>query len=134
PIAHHNLSIRVKNFTGSAVSTGTAANIASNELMDWRRGWDSHPDRALKTKNLRHSRFLTIRQIRQKTEGEARIEHAACCLQKIAYTRRSRCLTPLGRSSDQHSSEIARRHPCWSCDSRCRHHDGHAGSPRSLSV
>jgi hypothetical protein len=42
-----------------------------------RRGWDSHPDGVLKTKNLSHSRFLVIRQIRSKTEIDARIEHAA---------------------------------------------------------
>ena len=34
----------------------------------WRRGWDSHRCCPLKTKNLRHLGFLTIRQIRSKTE------------------------------------------------------------------
>jgi hypothetical protein len=32
----------------------------------------------LKTKNLRDSRFRTIRQIRTKAEVETRIEHADC--------------------------------------------------------
>ena len=42
----------------------------------WRRGWDSHPCRVVKTKNLTDFAFLTIRQIRSKTEVETRIEHA----------------------------------------------------------
>ena len=41
----------------------------------WRRGWDSHHCRLLKTKNLRALGFLRIRQIRTKTEVETRIEH-----------------------------------------------------------
>jgi hypothetical protein len=42
----------------------------------WRRGWDSHHCRLLKTKNLRDSRFLTIRWIRTKALVETRVEHA----------------------------------------------------------
>ena len=32
----------------------------------WRRGWDSHHCRLLQTKNLRDSRYRTIRQNRTK--------------------------------------------------------------------
>jgi hypothetical protein len=42
----------------------------------WRRGWDSHHCCVLETKNLQDFAFLAIRQIRSKTETEARIEHA----------------------------------------------------------
>src|SRR5262245_12671357 len=42
-----------------------------------RRGWDSNHRRVLKTKNLRDFGFRRTRQIRSKTEVEARIEHAA---------------------------------------------------------
>ena len=41
----------------------------------WWRAWDSYHYRLLKTKNLRHSRFLTIRQIRTKALVGTRIEH-----------------------------------------------------------
>jgi hypothetical protein len=43
--------------------------------MGWRRGWDSHHCRVLKTKNLQGFTFLTIRRIRTKVLVEA-IEHA----------------------------------------------------------
>lgn len=35
--------------------------VRGNETGDWRRGWDSHYCRLLKTKNLRDSGFRTIR-------------------------------------------------------------------------
>jgi hypothetical protein len=38
----------------------------ANISEGWRRGWDSHYCRVLKTKNLREFRFRTIRQIRTK--------------------------------------------------------------------
>jgi hypothetical protein len=41
----------------------------------WRRGWDSNQCWVLKTKNLRHFRFLSSRPIRQKAQVETRIEH-----------------------------------------------------------
>ena len=44
--------------------------------LEWRRGWDSHHCRLLKTKNLRDSDFLTILKIRTKALVETRIEHA----------------------------------------------------------
>jgi hypothetical protein len=38
----------------------------ANGTGNWRRGWDSHHCRVLKTKDLREFRFRTIRQIRTK--------------------------------------------------------------------
>ena len=45
-------------------------------MESWRRGWDSHHCRLLKTKKLPDFSFRTIRQIRTKAGVEPRIEHA----------------------------------------------------------
>ena len=74
--------MRIENWQRETVSRNNQRKFERNLAKTvWRRGWDSHHRRLLKTKNLTDSDFLTILKIRTKALVETRIEHATGVVQ-----------------------------------------------------